>query len=73
VKLPAAWLIEQCGWKGCRRDGLGIHPEHALVLVNYGSDSGAQLLALAADVAASVRDRFGVELEIEPRVYGGTR
>lgn len=70
VKLPAAWLIDHCGWKGFRRDGLGVHPEHALVLVNYGSDSGAQLLALAADVAASVQDSFDIELEIEPRVYG---
>ena len=81
TKLPAAWLIEACGWKGHRRDGLGIHPDHALVLVNYGNDSGNQnsnasqsgeaLLTLAAEVAASVQDRFGIALEIEPRIYGG--
>lgn len=76
TKLPAAWLIEACGWKGYRRDGLGIHPDHALVLVNYGNESGnanpsgEALLALAAEVAASVQDRFGIALEIEPRIYG---
>ena len=70
VKLSAAWLIDQCGWKGVRRGDVGVHAEHALVLVNYGSESGAQLLALAADIAASVLETFGVPLEIEPRVYG---
>jgi UDP-N-acetylmuramate dehydrogenase len=72
VKLPAAWLIDYCGWKGYRGDGLGIHPEHALVIVNYGNNRGAPLLALAAKVADSVLDTFGVALEIEPRIYGGT-
>jgi UDP-N-acetylmuramate dehydrogenase len=70
VKLPAAWLIDYCGWKGYRAEGLGIHPEHALVIVNYGNNRGAQLLALAAAVARSVLDTFGVALEIEPRIYG---
>ena len=70
AKLPAAWLIDYCGWKGRRVDGLGIHPEHALVLVNYGSNNGRELLSLAAAVADSVGDTFGIALEIEPRVYG---
>jgi UDP-N-acetylmuramate dehydrogenase len=71
IKLPAAWLIEQCGWKGQRQGGVGVHPGHALVLVNYGGNDGAALLALAEAIRASVAARFGVELEIEPRVYGG--
>jgi len=70
IKLPAAWLIDYCGWKGHRDDGLGIHPEHALVIVNYGNNRGAALLQLAGRVAASVEDTFGVALEIEPRIYG---
>jgi len=70
IKLPAAWLIERCGWKGFRRDGLGVHPEHALVLVNYGNDRGTDLLSLAGEIAASVRERFDVALEVEPRIYG---
>jgi UDP-N-acetylmuramate dehydrogenase len=70
TKLPAAWLIDHCGWKGHRREGLGIHPEHALVLVNHGSNSGQALLELADRVAASVLETFDIRLEIEPRVYG---
>lgn len=73
IKLPAAWLIDYCGWKGHCKGGLGVHPQHALVIVNYGSNSGKALLALAADVAASVLDSFDIELEIEPRIYGGAR
>jgi len=71
LKVPAAWFIERCGWKGFRGNGVGVHREHALVLVNQGSDDGATLLALAREIAASVRERFGLALEIEPRVYGG--
>ena len=71
VKLPAAWLIDFCGWKGHRDGGLGVHPEHALVLVNYGNDNGADLLSLARAIADSVLDTFDIALEIEPRIYGG--
>jgi UDP-N-acetylmuramate dehydrogenase len=70
VKLSAAWMIDHCGWKGLRRDNLGVHRHHALVLVNYGSNSGLQLLALANDIVVSVYGEFGVHLEIEPTVYG---
>jgi UDP-N-acetylmuramate dehydrogenase len=70
VKVSAAWMIERCGWKGCRRDDLGVHREHALVLVNYGNGSGRQLLSLANEITSSVYDKFGVTLEIEPRLYG---
>ena len=71
AKIPAAWLIDRAGWKGQRRGGVGVHPGHALVLVNYASDSGAELLALADEIVASVQARFGVVLEPEPRIYGG--
>ena len=70
VKLSAGWLIEHCGWKGRQRDGVGVHPNHALVLVNYDQRSGKTLLALARDIAADVKNAFGVQLEIEPRIYG---
>jgi UDP-N-acetylmuramate dehydrogenase len=71
VKLAAAWLIEHCGWKGFREADVGVHPDHALVLVNYGSGTGREVLALARRIATSVEDAFGIELTIEPRVYGG--
>lgn len=69
-KLSAAWMIEACGWKG-RRDGdAGVSAAHALVLVNHGAATGAQLLALARRIAASVHDRFGVAIEPEPKLIG---
>jgi len=70
AKLSAAWLIEHCGWRGYRDGDAGIAAQHALVLVNHGSASGAQLLALARRVAQSVDERFGVMLEPEPRIVG---
>lgn len=69
-KLSAAWLIEACGWKGHRDGDAGVSPGHALVLVNHGQATGAQLLALARRIAGSVQERFGVALEPEPRVVG---
>lgn len=69
-KLSAAWLIEQAGWRGHREGDAGISAQHALVLVNLGQATGAELLALARRVMASVREKFGVALEPEPRVIG---
>ena len=69
-KLSAAWLIDACGWKGHRDGDAGVAASHALVLVNHGHASGAQLLALARRIAASVHERFGVALEPEPRIIG---
>jgi UDP-N-acetylmuramate dehydrogenase len=69
-KLSAAWLIEACGWRGFREGDAGVSAQHALVLVNHGHASGAQLLAVARRVADSVAQRFGVRLEPEPRIVG---
>lgn len=70
IKVAAAWLIEQCGWKGERLESVGVHREHALVLVNYGCDDGKRLLALADEIKRSVLAFSGLKLEIEPRIYG---
>ncbi|MDR2259380.1 MAG: UDP-N-acetylmuramate dehydrogenase [Azoarcus sp.] len=67
-KLAAAWLIEQCGWKGRRLGPVGCHASQALVLVNHGGASGADVLRLAVRIQDDVWTRFGVELEIEPVV-----
>ncbi len=69
-KLSAAWLIDACGWKGHRQGDAGVSDRHALVLVNHGDASGAQLLDLARRIAVSVHERFGVALEPEPRIVG---
>ena len=71
VKLPAAWLVDQCGWKGARRGHVGVHALQALVLIHYGGGSGGELLALAEAIARDVRSRFDITLELEPRVYAG--
>ncbi|MDR1647883.1 MAG: UDP-N-acetylmuramate dehydrogenase [Zoogloeaceae bacterium] len=68
VKLAAGWLIERCGWKGRRLGSVGCHSSQALVLVNHGGATGADVLELAARVRGTVRERFGVDLEIEPVV-----
>jgi UDP-N-acetylmuramate dehydrogenase len=67
-KLSAAWLIEAAGFKGHREGDAGISNRHALVLVNHGHASGAELWALAQQVIAGVEARFGVRLEPEPVV-----
>ena len=71
-KLSAAWLIDRCGWKGHRDGDAGVSAGHALVLVNHGHATGAQLLDLARRIAASVRERFGVAIEPEPRIIGAS-
>jgi len=68
TKLSAAWMIDQCGWKGHRDGDAGVSEQHALVLVNHGNASGRQLLDLANAIVESVRSRFGVELQPEPRI-----
>ena len=68
TKLAAGWLVEQAGWKGVKQSGVGVHNKQALVLVNY-QGTGQALLSLAGDIQASVAEKFGITLEIEPRVY----
>ncbi len=74
-KLSAAWLIDACGWKGHRGGAsgdAGVSDKHALVLVNHGRATGAELLNLAREIAVSVHARFGVAIEPEPRVVGAS-
>ena len=65
IKIPAAWLIEQCGWKGKRFGDAGVHINQPLVLVNYGQATGQQILQLSEQIRRSVLDKFGITLESE--------
>lgn len=70
VKVPAAWLIEQLGFKGKKIGGVGCHPHQALVLTNDGSGTGEQLLQLARTIKAAVLHEFSIKLENEVRLIG---
>ncbi|MDO4642968.1 MAG: UDP-N-acetylmuramate dehydrogenase [Cardiobacteriaceae bacterium] len=69
IKIPAAWCIEQCGFKGINDGKVGIYAHHALVLINHGG-SGKEILAFAARIQAEVFARFRIKLAIEPTVMG---
>lgn len=68
VKVPAGWLIEQCGWKGKKINEVGVHTQQALVLVNYGNGNGAEIFSLAQKIIASVEEKFGVTLTPEVNI-----
>lgn len=67
-KIPAAWLIEQCGWKGKVVGNTGSHKSQALVLVNYGNASGNEIWDLAIDIKQSVKEKFGIDITPEVNV-----
>ena len=61
-------MIEQCGWKGQRFGDIGVHDMQPLVLVNYGNGKGDAIKLLSEKIKRSVVDKFGIELEAEPRI-----
>ena len=68
VKVPAGWLIEQAGFKGKRFGDAGIHKNQALVLVNYGNATGAEILNVSKDIQETIFKKFGIHIEAEVNV-----
>lgn len=71
IKLSAAWMIDQLGWRGKAHGGAAVSDKHALVLINRGNATGDDVLGLAGDIQQSIAEHYGIELEPEPVIVGG--
>ncbi len=70
TKIPAGWLIEQCGWKGRTVDGIGTWKHQALVIVNNGTENGKKIVEFARKIQSDVFNKFGIKLEPEVNIIG---
>ena len=70
VKIPAGWMIEQCGWKGRTLGSAGVYDRQALVLVNHGGATGQDILGLCRAIQHDVRERFGIDIDPEVNFIG---
>ncbi|MCR4995543.1 MAG: UDP-N-acetylmuramate dehydrogenase [Bacteroidales bacterium] len=70
VKIPAGWMIEQCGWKGRHLGRAGVYDKQALVIVNLGGATGQEIFALCQRIQADVNEKFGIKIQPEVNLIG---
>jgi UDP-N-acetylmuramate dehydrogenase len=70
IKIPAAWLIEQCGWKGKALGPAAVHDKQPLVLINSGGATGADIIKLSGAVRAAVKEKFNIDIQPEVSIIG---
>jgi UDP-N-acetylmuramate dehydrogenase len=69
IKIPAAWLIDQCGFKGVVDGNTGTYQNQALVIVNHGNASGEEILSFSKKIQKAVNEKFGVAIEAEVNIW----
>ena len=68
VKIPAAWLLDQLGWRGKKVGDAAVSHKHALIIINNGNATGKDIMNLAGEMSATVYDRYGISLKPEVKI-----